>query len=71
MSFLSPEPYSLRMLFPILLTLAAVWIVGIIVTVVHVRRAPVAVEDEYGFHVVEDADAGKMVEFRQAPVRAL
>jgi hypothetical protein len=58
------------MLLPILLTLAVVWIVGIIVTVVHVRRAPVAVEDETGFHVVEVADEGKVLEFQPAPVRA-
>ena len=58
------------MLFPILLSLAAVWVVGIIVTVAHIRRAPVAIEDENGFHVIEEADAGKVLEFRPAQIRA-
>jgi len=58
------------MLYPILLSLAAVWIFGIIVTVAHIRRAPVAIEDENGFHVIEEADAGKVLAFRPAQVRA-
>jgi hypothetical protein len=58
------------MLFPILLSIAAVWVVGIVVTVVHLRRAPVAIEDETGFHVIEEVDAGKVLEFREAQVRA-
>jgi len=64
------RPYTPRMILPILLSIAAVWVVGIVVTVVHLRRAPVAIEDETGFHVIEEADAGKVLEFREAPVRA-
>lgn len=58
------------MLLPILLSLAAVWVVGIVVTIVHLRRAPVAVEDEQGFHVIEEANTGKVIEFRDAALRA-
>lgn len=64
------EPYTPRMLLPILLSIASVWVVGIVVTVVHLRRAPVAIEDETGFHVIEEMDAGKVLEFREVPVRA-
>lgn len=45
--------YSRRMIFALALTAAAVWTAGTILTVVHLRRAPVAIEDETGFHVVE------------------
>jgi len=58
------------MLFPILISLGFIWVVGIIVTVTHLRRAPVAIEDETGFHIIEEADAGKVLEFSQAIVRS-
>ena len=70
MSLRRAAPYTPRMLLPILLSLAAVWVVGIAVTVTHIRRAPVAIEDEDGFHIIEEADAGKVLEFRQSEVRA-
>lgn len=70
MSLSRAAPYTPRMLLPILLSIAAVWVVGIVVTITHIRRAPVAIEDENGFHIIEEADAGKVLEFRQAPVRA-
>ena len=43
------------MLLPVLLALAAVWTVGMIATVVHVRLAPEGIEDADGFHVVQEA----------------
>ncbi len=41
------------MVTALLCLLAALWIPGLYLLVVSVRRAPVAVEDENGFHVIE------------------
>lgn len=53
------------MLFPILTSIAVIWVVGIVVVVHHLRVAPVGVEDDNGFHVIEEADAGKTLHFQQ------
>jgi hypothetical protein len=42
------------MIFALLSVLALVWVAGIAVTVVYLRRAPVGFEDENGFHAVEE-----------------
>ncbi len=57
------------MLLPLLLSIATVWAVGVVVTVIHIRRAPVAIEDEHGFHIIEEVQSGKVLEFHQAQAR--
>jgi hypothetical protein len=51
--------YSRRMLSALLIAAAAVWVSGVVLVIVHVRRAPVAVEDETGFHVISEATTGE------------
>ena len=41
----------------VLIALAAIWISGALLTLVHVRRAPLAIEDERGFHIIDDGRA--------------
>jgi hypothetical protein len=54
----------------ILTSLLVVWLTGIAITVYHIRNAPVGVEDETGFHVIHDPEAGLELTFENSGSKA-
>lgn len=48
--------YTGAMLSVLLVAVAATWVSGTILTIVHLRRAPFGIEDETGFHAFEPTE---------------